>query len=161
MHLYTSYFYQIRYFKPYMIPFSAAVVDPPWFHDFKDSKHNFIDKNGVLNGLRMKNFIPHSDFADICLGNQSCLTGNPRSCPYMTAYENQLRQLTKKKVEDYFESVCNQAIEKMGEELLPVPVLIVEWGPENVCSRGHTICTVMTEIGIPTSELKYPISANY
>ena len=32
MKIYTSYFYQIRFFKPNMIPLSTAKYDPSWFH---------------------------------------------------------------------------------------------------------------------------------
>lgn len=32
MKILTSYFYQIRNFKPYQIPLSTAISDPAWYH---------------------------------------------------------------------------------------------------------------------------------
>lgn len=32
MKILISYFYQIRFFKPNMIPLSTAAFDPKWFH---------------------------------------------------------------------------------------------------------------------------------
>ena len=43
----TSYFYQIRNFKPNMIPLSTALWDPKWFHKNKGHSFQFKDKNGV------------------------------------------------------------------------------------------------------------------
>ena len=31
MEFYTSYFYKIRFMKPYMIPLSTAVFNPKWY----------------------------------------------------------------------------------------------------------------------------------
>ena len=50
MKLRLSYFYQIRNFKPNMIPMSTALSDPAWYHDFKDKDYIFArlsDKNVV------------------------------------------------------------------------------------------------------------------
>ena len=33
MKIRISYFYQVRNFKPNMIPMSTAISDPAWFHD--------------------------------------------------------------------------------------------------------------------------------
>ena len=57
MKIRISYFYQIRNFKPNMIPMSTAISDPSWFHDWKDSSYIFTDKRGILNGLRLKPII--------------------------------------------------------------------------------------------------------
>ena len=50
MKLAISYFYQIRFFKPYMIPVSTAHWDPAWYHDWAGAAHVFVDKRGVING---------------------------------------------------------------------------------------------------------------
>ena len=53
--VYTSYFYQIRNMRPGDLAFSTALGDPKWFHDFtNDKQYKFIDKRGVLNGLRLR-----------------------------------------------------------------------------------------------------------
>ena len=57
----TSYFYQIRFFKPNMIPVSTAMWDPKWFHNFKNQYHVFKDRNGVYNGLRYPALSPKGE----------------------------------------------------------------------------------------------------
>ena len=48
MRILVSYFYHVRHFKPYMIPFSTAVWDPAWYHNFnKCHNYTYLDKNGV------------------------------------------------------------------------------------------------------------------
>ena len=59
MKLAISYFYQIRNFKPNMIPVSTARWDPKWYHDGKGAEYNFIDKNGWSDKCNLKN----QDFA--------------------------------------------------------------------------------------------------
>ena len=39
IHFATSYFYQIRFFRPDMIPLSTARFDPSWYH--RNKGHNF------------------------------------------------------------------------------------------------------------------------
>ena len=53
MKIMTSYFYQIRFFKPYMIPLSTAKWDPKWFHRNQGQNYQFKDKNGewLFSGL--------------------------------------------------------------------------------------------------------------
>ena len=58
MKIYTSYFYKIRFFKPNMIPISTAMWDPKWYHANQKQDHWFVDKNGVINGLRASVFAP-------------------------------------------------------------------------------------------------------
>ena len=43
MRILVSYFYHVRHFKPYMIPFSTAVWDPAWYHNFNNNV-SFIKK---------------------------------------------------------------------------------------------------------------------
>lgn len=161
MYLYTSYFYQIRFFKPYMIPFSTAVWDPKWYHDFKSQNYNFLDRNGVINGLRLKNFMPGEECDDLCRGIEVCPTRDPEQCPFLKVYEKQLRQLSKEKVEAYFNKVCKQIAETLQLNREAMPILIVHEAPSNPCSERRIIHKVMNSIGIPTTELSYPIKDNY
>ena len=43
MKIATSYFYQIRNFKPYMIPVSTALSDPEWYRPPAGQEY-YIDK---------------------------------------------------------------------------------------------------------------------
>ena len=57
MKIKTSYFYQIRNFKPYQIPLSTAISDPAWYHS--KTEDYYIDKNGVINGFCIQFLPPH------------------------------------------------------------------------------------------------------
>ena len=75
MQIIVSYFYHVRHFKPYMIPFSTAVWDPAWYHNFKrDHNYTYVDKNGVLNGLRIPFLRPGAKCKDLCSGPELCQT---------------------------------------------------------------------------------------
>ena len=47
MKIATSYFYQIRNFKPSMIPVSTCLSDSEWFKP-KDGKEYYIDNIGKM-----------------------------------------------------------------------------------------------------------------
>ncbi len=68
MKLYTSYFYQVRFFRPNMVPLSTAIWDPKWYHDGKDHAYTFIDKNGVINGIRCEALHPGTSCSGLCHG---------------------------------------------------------------------------------------------
>lgn len=38
MKLALSYFYQIRFFKRYMLPVSTTCLDPDWYHDWAPAR---------------------------------------------------------------------------------------------------------------------------
>jgi len=75
-----------------MIPFSTAVWDPAWYHDFKrDHNYTYIDKNGVLNGLRIPFLKPGQKCKGLCSGPELCQTlfGHPipDECLFLKEYK--------------------------------------------------------------------------
>ena len=56
MNILISYFQQIRYFKPYMIPVSTAMWDPKWL-ETKNGKKPHIDQNGIFVGIKEESLI--------------------------------------------------------------------------------------------------------
>lgn len=91
--LHSSYFYHIRYFKPYMIPLSTAVYDPKWYHNNRDQGYRFLDKNGVINGLKITPLIPGSTCEDLCRGSLMCnIEEGPTVCAFMRNYKEQLKR---------------------------------------------------------------------
>ena len=70
MKIKTSYFYQIRNFKPYQIPLSTAISDPAWYHS--KTEDYYIDKNGVINGLRIGMLQPQRSLGYLC-GGKNCM----------------------------------------------------------------------------------------
>lgn len=139
MRVYISYFYQIRFFKRYMIPLSTAVWDPKWYHAFQGSKHSFKDKNGVYNGLRIEQFMPGSGCNNLCRGAENCESKDPSSCEFLKKYREQLDQLDFSEVMTAFNEIGNLIKQNEGFFEDPVIVLIVHEAPQNPCSERRVI----------------------
>lgn len=150
--VYTSYFYQIRNFKPNMVPLSTAVWDPKWYHDNTGDKHyEFIDKNGVVNGKRFELFVPDFSCNGLCRGTDNCLTKDPTTCDFLKMYRRQLLMLD-------IHAILNM-LDKLTKDVCddPIPVLIVYETPAKLCSERGVIQSYLNEHGVPCEELSYPI----
>ena len=139
MKIYTSYFYQIRFMKPYMIPLSTAKFSPKWFHQNKGQNFVWKDKNGVYNGLRAPVFAPGPMCEGLCQGHETCETGSPHTCLFLKTYRYQLDQLNYEEIIFRCENLGKriQSIENFSEE--PVIILIVHEAPNNPCSERKVI----------------------
>lgn len=174
---YTSYFYQIRNFKPWMIPISTAMWDPRWFHQFKTDNFTFQDKNGVVNGLRYTPFAPGSNCENLCRGIDQCknLNGdevNPTKCKFLKEYCKQLNNLDINNcIQDIIKIIKNSRFVNLqeikdketgiinytvGGHDLEI-VLIVFEVPANPCSERSSLIKWFNENGIEMKELEYPI----
>ena len=140
MRILVSYFYHVRNFKPYMIPFSIAAWDPGWYHNFnKCHYYAYVDKNGVLNGLRMPFLKPCSNCKGLCSGKELCKTlfGEliPNECLFLKEYKNQLKDLDFESIKDILEEQAIMVKERLGFKEEPVIVLLVHEAPNNPCSE--------------------------
>lgn len=100
MKYYISYFYNIRNMKPNMLPVSTAMWDPKWFHEGKGSTHMFIDKNGVINGVKLralimpmyryKELIKLDEACDACHAEGLLFAKMVPECPFMKAYRQHI-----------------------------------------------------------------------
>lgn len=146
MEIYISYFYKIRFFKPNMIPLSTAVSDPKWFHGNRSIYHNFLDKNRVLNGLRIEELVPNSSCNSLCRGREKC-SYEPANCEFLRRYYEQLCQLDfdvlMKKLEGIAANYCKTF--NIVEE--PQIIFIVYETPDNPCSERHVIQRYFKEHG--------------
>lgn len=135
MEIYTSYFYQVRFMKPYMIPLSTAIWGPKWFKQGNPWK----DKNGVWNGLRAEVFAPGPLCEGLCRGPETCETRSPQSCLFLNTYRYQLDQLDFNDVIARCERMGNyvKSLENFSEE--PVIMLLVHEAPQNPCSERRVI----------------------
>lgn len=128
----TSYFYQIRNFTPNIIPVSTALSDPIWFRP-KEGKEYFIDKNGVINGLRYEPLIVQK------YGTHSCPCDSKKlapACPTMLEYEQLLHSLVdKERTLKTFEYCCNKFQKEIGFKEEPIISLMVYEAPTNPCSE--------------------------
>lgn len=150
--IYTSYFYQIRFFPQYLVPLSTAIWDPAWFHQNQKQDHIWKDKNGVYNGLRAEVFAPGPLCEGLCRGPEFCATGSPQDCLFLKAYRFQLDQLD-------FNDIVNRC-ERMGKYVQslehfrhdPEIALIVHEAPQNPCSERRVIQEWFAANGIEVKE---------
>lgn len=137
MKLYTSYFYQIRNFTPNIIPVSTAMSDPVWYRPPEDKEY-YIDKRGIVCGLRYEPLIVQKHGEHECVGKDQCSAWvdlrDPASykkvpCPCMQEYEQLLFSLVnKEETLKAFEFCCN----KFNADTI---ALIVYETPTNPCSE--------------------------
>ena len=146
MKIYTSYFYKIRFFKPYMIPISTAKFDPAWYHQGQGQNHWFVDKNGVINGLRASVFSPKVE-AD-------CKTCDHTTCTFLPAYDRQLAELDISDITRRIDIMCNKVRNILGFTEEPIAVFIVHEAPNNPCSERASIQNYFRFHGIECEELQ-------
>lgn len=161
MKIAISYFYHIRFFKPYMLPISTAVWDPKWYHHFQGDDKVFLDKNHVVNGLRVPILSPGATCEGLCRGVDNCISKNPNECAFLIEYEKQLNlidfDLMMKELEQ--SAMKLKSMLKFEEE--PLMVLMVYEKPDNQCSERTILMKWFREHGVELQELRYPIASNY
>lgn len=148
MKIATSYFYQIRYFSPNMIPVSTCMSDPKWYRPI-DNKEYYIDKRGIVCGLRYEPLIVQSQGTHGCPGPGQCWyavsdcrdpQGNKVPCPTMIEYEQLLNTLVdKEKTLKAFEYCANKFQKELKFKEEPIIVLIVYESPVNPCSERFAL----------------------
>lgn len=139
MKIYTSYFYQVRYFSPDMVPLSTALSDPKWYHAYLGKNHQFKDKNGVLNGLRFEAFKPGKSCSHLCTGPEKC-NQDPSNCKFLKKYRDQLDQISIKNVIRTFKSIEPGLIKDLCPDAKEITfVFLVHEAPCNPCSERIVI----------------------
>ena len=158
MKIATSYFYQIRNFKPWMIPVSTALSDPFWYKPSNGEEY-YIDKRGIVNGLRYEPLIVQrhgtlgcpDDFS-ICSMAEEKLNKN-YICPTMQEYEHLLQTLVdKERTLKAFNFCANKFKEELKLKEEPVIVLMVYETPKNKWSERYALQKFFN-----CQELEYPI----
>lgn len=133
MKLYTSYFYQIRFFPPNLVPLSTALYDPTWYHRNKGKNHVYLDKRGVINGLRVETLHPDESCEDLCSGKPCDYT--PDQCKFLKKYRKQLEKIDFDKFIEWchwFAKTYKEAQHIKGEVSL---AFIFHETPDNPCSE--------------------------
>lgn len=141
MQIYTSYFYQIRNFKPWMIPVSTAISDPQWYRPPADKEY-YIDKRGIICGLRYEPLIVR-DIPPLCPCPYQG-KGLPY-CDFLREYKRGLYSKDKEKILKAFE-FC---LKKFNADTI---CLIVYEAPDNPCSERKALQEFFN-----CKELEYPI----
>ena len=157
----TSYFYQVRFFKPYMIPLSTAIFDPKWYHANKGNDFTFVNQQGVINGLRINPLRPPEECETLCRGPEVCATRNPKECEFLTKYYEHLCHM------DFAEFIVT--LDKYAEGLrkklkfagTPLFVFLFHEKPDNPCSERRAVMKWFEENEFPLQELFYPVEMYY
>lgn len=139
MKIYTSYFYQVRNMNNKIIPLSTAMWDPKWFHNFKEQSYRFIDKNRVINGLRISPFVPNNKLKGLCYGYDNCIYKNPNLCSFLKRYEEQLFSLNFQNIYKRFERLAEKYKENFNIQEEVSFALLVHEAPNNKCSEREAI----------------------
>jgi hypothetical protein len=147
MKIYTSYFYQIRNFTPNFIPVSTCLSDPAWYRP-PENKEYYIDKRGIVCGLRYEPLIVQRYCTKSCIGERSIcpFAIGDYNCELMPEYEQLLYySVDKEKTLKAFEHCLN----KFNADTI---VLMVYEAPNNPCSERAALQKFFN-----CEELKYPI----
>ena len=161
MKIAISYFYQIRFFKPWMIPVSTACWDPKWFHQWSGSDFTFLDKRKIVNGLRCEELHPGPLCEGLCHGRDSCEGGNPDKCAFLRQYMRQLEAMDLDQFLQRAAASLNRLKQQLNLDREPLLVLIVYETPNNPCSERQALLKYFNSHGVECEELKYPIGENY
>ena len=138
MKINTSYFYKVRFLNPNQIPISTALSDPKWFHENLGNGHKFIDKNGVLNGIRAEFLKPGNTCHNLCHGKDSC-NGTPTNCSFLKEYRNQIFSLDYEECMSKFSKLGKMLKNLIGFDGEPEIVLLVHEAPTNECSERKVL----------------------
>lgn len=145
-----SYFARIRKFATNEVPVSTANWDPKWYHPPKNKKGVYLDKRGVINGLRVDPFSPKYTG---CTGSRDCLW-EPEKCDFIDRYKRQLAALDPNDILERFRSLEARLKEKypgyFDDEI--TFVLMVYEKPDNECSERWSIIEWFHENGIKIEE---------
>ena len=148
MNWFISYFYHVRNLPTNVVPVSTAVWDPKWYHENKGPAHIFMDKRGVINGVRAPILSPAKlTVGDVqCTGRDKC-NKDPENCGFLKHYEAYLQSLD-------FVSVTN-TMESRLRMLWPTPFdicLMVYEKPDNPCSERAALIKWFKDNGVELKE---------
>lgn len=150
MKIYISYFYNIRFFKPHQIPLSTAIWDPKWYHRGLGNSEVYLDKNGVINGLRIEELNPGSCNACGC----PCKTKNYQDCWFLKTYRNGLNKINFQELYTKIETIAQGWKNTAGFNEEPEIILIVYETPDNPCSERVPIIEWFAKNGVNVEEWK-------
>lgn len=147
-----------------MIPVSTAHWDPAWYHDWAGAAHIFVDKRGVINGLRTNTLNTGALQERSLIEECPCKVKDPTKCQFVSTYEEALSQAIDEKWDVVYKELDQFSKEwckgnDIKEE--PIIVFIVYEAPCNPCSERQSWLKIFKEKGIDCLELKYPIKDNY
>lgn len=145
MQIYISYFYQIRNFPETLIPVSTAVYDPKWY---SNNGTPFLDKRGVVNGLRYEPLNP-SKLDDSIICNSDC-DKNYKECKFLSEYSKYLDTLDFNKIYSTLQDLAS-CFEDNDDKDIDVCLMVYET-PDNPCSERVPLINYFKKHGIEVKE---------
>lgn len=143
MKFYISYFYNIRFFPKNLIPVSTAVWDPKWYHMNQGNDTIYVDKRGVINGVRCKGLSPYKVDSP-CKDCEDKGTG--RVCKFLTDYKAYLDSLDFGMVKNLIEHETSKLRKDCDI------CLIVHEAVDNPCSERGPLIQWFREHGVELEE---------
>ena len=139
-----------------MIPVSTAITDPEWFRP-PEGKEYYIDKRGIICGLRYEPLIVQKQATQECLGTDILCNYVKEMkagiiCPCMKEYFNLLNTLVDKERTLKAFEFCADKFHRPFDDEEPIIVLIVYEAPNNPCSERYGLQKFFN-----CKELEYPI----
>ena len=144
MHIYTSYFYKVRFMPRTLLPVSSATWDPKWFHNFSGPQNIFLDKRGVVNGVRFPSLSPTPECDGMCHGPEGCQQ-TPDSCMFLRKYREKLDKLD-------FDAVMDALYDLTDETKTTDVCIMVYETPSNPCSERRVIQEWFQSHGVECQE---------
>lgn len=143
MKIYTSYFYQIRFFPKTLVGLSTAVWNPRY-------RPMGQDERGVIC-LDVPPLKPGKSCENLCRGN--CAPKHPQTCDFLREYRKQLDKIIFPEFLQHLEKLA--ATIKKGENLDYVDfALIVYEAPTNPCSERVVLQQWLHDNGLECKEWK-------
>lgn len=154
----TSYFYHVRHLRFTEIPISTACYDPKWFHNNSPYNDIFIDKRGVINGIRMECMHPDKSCASLCRGKDCIYAPNfrPDICSFLKEYRKQIFSLNINAIIENLRDI-NDMIFDSAYDIGKITefVFLVHETPANPCSERTVIQDFFNSHGIECHEKEF------
>lgn len=141
-----TYFYNVRHLTKNQMPLSTAMFPPKWYADSNKSKI-FLDKNLVINGLTIHEFVPKS--AEEC----PCIEKTSAECSFLKTYRKQLEKLNFERVISSYEDLARKISSITSIEIDEIVLLVYE-KPTNGCSERVVLKELFNNNGRILKELE-------
>lgn len=141
MELYTSYFYQVRFFPRNLIPLSTVVWPPKY--EIKDSTGQAAL---IVDCPPLK---PGAACEGLCCG--ACSPKHPQDCAFLQVYHKQLQSLDFKAFRAHLDSLAARIKTAENFDTVDFAFIVFE-SPKNPCSERVVIQKWFAENGIEVKE---------
>lgn len=142
LNFFISYFYQLRFFPPTLLPISTALSDPAWYKREEPSE----DKRGVILGIRLPELSHPAAYSCGC----PCMEKNPGGCKFLSTYLAHLRTLDFGAMINKIEALVDY-LRGQGKDIDGACLMVYET-PDNLCSERGALIEWFKENGIKLKE---------